>query len=122
MNGKWIKPNNTMLTIQNFERLRDETIGEWRINRVCTDNEVGQGDGGRYVMTLRRGNGDGTAVFIDRVESEGGEHRIQIMYEQWDNSIFTTNISKSNIADKNTFLGMVLYRINKEYYKRNGKS
>jgi hypothetical protein len=108
-----------MLTIQNFERLKDTMIGEWQIAKATTDDEVKQGMGGRYVLTLRRGAiGDGAAVFISREEGERGMYRVKIMYEAWDNEIFSNNYMKEQIQRKDAFLGMILNKINEEYYNR----
>ena len=108
-----------MLTIQNFERLKDTMIGEWVINQADTDDNIGQGMGGRYVLTLRRGAiGDGAAVFISRNEGEKGMYSVKIMYEAWDNEIYTNNYMKEQIERKDAFLGMILHKIDTEYYRR----
>jgi hypothetical protein len=108
-----------MLTIKNFERLSGEFIGEWAINKATTDDEVRQGMGSRYVMTLRKGGiGDGVAVFIDRRESELSTYSVQIMYEAWDNIIFQRYLDSTQIQRKDAFLGMILNAINTEYYSR----
>lgn len=108
-----------MLTIQNFEGLKDTMIGEWQIAKATTDDEVKQGMGGRYVITLRRGAiGDGAAVFISRNEGAKGMYSVKIMYESWDNEIYTNNYMKEQIERKDAFLGMVLHKIDTEYYRR----
>jgi hypothetical protein len=108
-----------MLTIQNFERLVNQPVGEWVINQADTDNYIGQGDGSRYVITLRRAAiGDGAAVFISREEGAKGMYSVKIMYEAWDNEIYTNNYMKEQIERKDAFLGMILHKIDTEYYKR----
>ena len=108
-----------MLTIKNFERLKGEIIGEWQIAKATTDDEVKQGMGGRYVITLRRGDfGGGAAVFISRNEGNKGMYSVKIMYESWDNEIYSNNYMKEQIEMKDAFLGMVLHKIDTEYYKR----
>ena len=108
-----------MLTIQNFEGLKDTMIGEWQIAKATTDDEVKQGMGGRYVITLRRSAiGDGAAVFISRNEGAKGMYSVKIMYEAWDNEIYTNNYMKEQIEMKDAFLGMVLHKIDTEYYRR----
>ena len=108
-----------MLTIQNFDKLVNQPVGEWVINQATTDDEVKQGMGGRYVITLRRSAiGDGAAVFISRNEGEKGMYSVKIMYEAWDNEIYTNNYMKEQIERKDAFLGMVLHKIDTEYYKR----
>ena len=108
-----------MLTIKNFEGLKDTMVGEWQIDKADTDNYIGQGDGSRYVLTLRRGvHGDGAAVFINRNEGAKGMYSVKIMYEEWDNEIYTNNYMKEQIERKDAFLGMILNAINTEYYSR----
>jgi hypothetical protein len=108
-----------MLTIQNFEGLKGTMIGEWEINYADTDNYIGQGNGDRYLLKIRRGAiGDGAAVFISRNEGEKGMYRVKIMYEAWDNEIYTNNYMKEQIERKDAFLGMILHKIDTEYYRR----
>ena len=108
-----------MLTIQNFEGLVGQPVGEWTINQSTTDDEVKQGMGSRYVITLRRsGIGDGAAVFISREEGAKGMYSVKIMYEAWDNEIYTNNYMKEQIERKDAFLGMILHKIDTEYYRR----
>jgi len=108
-----------MLKIENFERLSGEMVGEWQIAKATTDDEVKQGMGGRYVITLRRSAiGDGAAVFISRNEGAKGMYSVKIMYEAWDNEIYTNNYMKEQIERKDAFLGMILHKIDTEYYKR----
>ena len=108
-----------MLTIKNFERLSGEMVGEWVINQATTDDEVKQGMGGRYVLTLRRSAiGDGAAVFISRNEGAKGMYSVKIMYEAWDNEIYTNNYMKEQIERKDAFLGMILHKIDTEWYRR----
>jgi hypothetical protein len=108
-----------MLTIQNFEGLVNQPVGEWIIVQADTDNYIGQGMGGRYVITLRRGAiGDGAAVFISRREGAKGMYSVKIMYEAWDNEIYTNNYMKEQIERKDAFLGMVLHKIDTEWYRR----
>ena len=108
-----------MLTIQNFEGLKRTMVGEWQIDKADTDDMIGQGNGGRYVLTLRRGAiGDGAAVFISRDDGAKGMYSVKIMYEAWDNEIYTNNYMKEQIERKDAFLGMVLHKIDTEYYRR----
>ena len=108
-----------MLTIKNFDKLVNQPVGEWVINQATTDDEVRQGNCTRYVITLRRSAiGDGAAVFINRNEGAKGMYSVKIMYESWDNEIYTNNYMKEQIEMKDAFLGMVLHKIDTEYYKR----
>jgi hypothetical protein len=108
-----------MLTIKNFEGLKGQPVGEWEINQADTDNYIGQGSGDRYVLTLRRDeHGDGAAVFISREEGAKGMYSVKIMYESWDNEIYTNNYMKEQIERKDAFLGMILHKIDTEHYRR----
>ena len=118
MNIKKVK-NKTMLTIKNFEKLKREPVGNWVVVNAGTDEDLARGNGDGYVITLRRdGNGDGAAVFINRSEGEKGMYKVKIMYEAWDNEIYSNNYMKEQIQNKDAFLGMVLHKIDTEYQRR----
>ena len=108
-----------MLTIQNFEGLVNQPVGEWVINQANTADYLGQGTNDRYIITLRRGAiGDGAAVFISREEGAKGMYSVKIMYESWDNEIYTNNYMKEQIERRDAFLGMVLHKLDTEWYRR----
>jgi len=108
-----------MLSIKNFDKLVNQPVGEWVIVQADTDNYLGQGSGSRYIITLRRGAiGDGAAVFISRNEGAKGMYSVKIMYESWDNEIYTNNYMKEQIERKDAFLGMILHKLDTEWYRR----
>ena len=46
-------------------------------------------------------------------------YQIRVVYEHWDYELHTTYWRKENIMNKDAFFGMVLNKINEEYWKRN---
>jgi hypothetical protein len=112
-----------MLTIKNIEGLQGEVLNDWKI----LDSGDGRAEIGKniYILTFarldNRGNilDDRAGVIIDREISElMSGYRIKVVYENWDYEIHTTYWRKENIMNKDSFFGMILYKINDEYYKR----
>ena len=113
-----------MLTIQNIENLKDTTLNNWKI----LDAGVGRAEIGKniYILTFARFDklgvilDDRAGVIIDREMSElMSGYQIRVVYENWDYELHTTHWRKENIMNKDTFFGMVLNKINEEYWKRN---
>lgn len=116
-----------MLTIQNIEDFKGKEFNAWKILDACegdsfTFTEVGKDI---YVLTFARLDDTGTllydraGVIIDREISElMSGYRIKVVYESWDNGLHTTYWRKEDIMNKNAFFGMVLHKINEEYYKQ----
>jgi hypothetical protein len=112
-----------MLRIQNIENLKDTTLNAWKI----LDAGVGRAEIGKniYILTFARldnvGNvlDDRAGVIIDRDISElMSGYRIKVVYDSWDYELHTTYWRKENIMNKDAFFGMVVHKINEEYYKR----
>jgi len=112
-----------MLTINNIENLKDTTLNAWKI----LDAGVGRPELGNniYILTFGRldnvGNvlDDRAGVIIDRDISElMSGYGIRVVYEHWDYELYHTYWRKENIMNKDAFFGMVLHKINEEYYKR----
>jgi hypothetical protein len=61
---------------------------------------------------------DRAGVLIDRNVNPLGKYHITIVYEEWTTVIYQTELSKESIGKKDTFFGLLLYRINDEYWKR----
>jgi hypothetical protein len=65
---------------------------------------------------------DRAGVIIDRnISKLMSGYQIRVVYESWDYELATTYWRKENIMDKNVFFGMVLNKINEEYWKRKRK-
>ena len=63
---------------------------------------------------------DRAGVIIDRdISGLMSGYGIRVVYEHWDYELHHTYWRKENIMDKNVFFGMVLNKINEEYWKKN---
>ena len=114
-----------MLTIQNIEKLKDTILNDWKILDAGGDTRF-QLPKNIYVLTFGRldnvGNvlDDRAGVIIDRdISGLMSGYGIRVMYEHWDYELHTTYWRKENIMNKDAFFGMVLNKINEEYWKRN---
>lgn len=112
-----------MLTINNIGDLQGKELNAWKI----LDAGVGRAEIGKniYILTFARldnvGNvlDDRAGVIIDRDISElMSGYGIRVVYEHWDYELHHTYWRKENIMNKDAFFGMVLHKINDEYYKR----
>ena len=113
-----------MLTIENIEKLKDTTLNDWKI----LDAGEGRAEIGKniYIITFARLNNAGVllddraGVIIDRDISQlMSGYGIRVVYEHWDYELHTTYWRKENIMNKDAFFGMVLNKINEEYWKKN---
>ena len=113
-----------MLTIENIEKLKDTILNDWKI----LDAGEGRAEIGKniYIITFARLNNAGVllddraGVIIDRDISQlMSGYGIRVVYEHWDYELHHTYWRKENIMDKNVFFGMVLNKINEEYWKKN---
>jgi len=114
-----------MLTIENIEKLKDTTLNNWKILDAGGDTRF-QLPKNIYVLTFGRLDNTGTllddraGVIIDRDISQlMSGYGIRVVYENWDYELHTTYWRKENIMRKDTFFGMVLNKIDEEYWKRN---
>ena len=112
-----------MLTIQNIEDFKGKEFNAWKI----LDAGEGRKELGKdiYVLTFARIDNTGrvlddrAGVIIDReISGLMSGYRIKVVYENWDYELHTTYWPAINIRDKNSLFGMVLHKINEEYYKR----
>ena len=112
-----------MLTIENIEKLKDTILNDWKI----LDAGEGRAEIGKniYIITFARLNNAGVllddraGVIIDRDISQlMSGYGIRVVYEHWDYELHHTYWRKENIMNKDAFFGMVLHKINDEYYKR----
>ena len=110
-----------MLTIENIVRLKNETIGEWKIGEAYQNSNEAWMNCPHYCITFTR-DGYGAAVLIDRSENPLlGKYRIIICYENYDTTIYETALTKESISKKDTFLALMLQRINAEWSLRHSK-
>ena len=114
-----------MLTIQNIEYLKGKLLNDWRILDAGQDLRAQLGKN-IYLLTFARIDkigvmqDDRAGVIIDRnISGLMKGYHIKIVYEDWTYEIGTTYWPAVNIRNKDAFFGMVLNKINTEYYKRN---
>ena len=116
-----------MLTIKNIEYLKGKELNDWRILDAGQDLRAQLGKN-IYLLTFARIDkigvmqDDRAGVIIDRnINPLLKGYHIKVVYESWDYEIHTTTWPALTIKGKDAFFGLILYRINEEYYKRNSK-
>ena len=116
-----------MLTIKNIEYLKGKELNDWKVLDAGQDLRAHFGKD-VYLLTFARIDkigvmqDDRAGVIIDRnINPLLKGYHIKIVYESWDYEIHTTTWPALTIKGKDAFFGMILYRINEEYYKRNSK-
>jgi hypothetical protein len=116
-----------MLTIQNIENLKGKLLNDWRILDAGEDlrSQLGKNI---YLLTFARLDSDGNilddraGVIIDRnISGLMSGYQIRVVYESWDYELATTYWAAVDIRNKDAFFGMVLNKINEEYWKQKRK-
>jgi hypothetical protein len=112
-----------MLTINNIGDLNGTRMNDWKILEACEKQNVERGQDYYKIIFAKMDNigvmqDDRAGVLIDRNVNTQGKYHITIVYEEWTTIIYQTELSKESIGKKDTFFGLLLYRINDEYYKR----
>ncbi len=114
-----------MLTIKNIEYLKGQELNDWRILDAGQDLRAQLGKN-IYLLTFARMDNTGVmlddraGVIIDRnINPLLKGYHIKIVYEEWSYEIDTIVWPAVNIRNKDAFFGMILNKINDEYYKRN---
>jgi hypothetical protein len=114
-----------MLTINNIRDLNGAQINDWKVLDVGEANTSGGKGQDYYKIVFARIDNTGrvlddrAGILIDRNQNPQSKYKIVIVYEEWSTIIYETELSKESIGKKDTFFGLILYRINDEYYKRN---
>ena len=112
-----------MLTINNIENLKDTTLNAWKI----LDAGEGRAEIGKniYILTFARLDNTGkvlddrAGVIINRdINPLLKGYHIHVVYESWDYEIHTTAWPAHTIGGKDAFFGMIIHKIDTEYYKR----
>ena len=113
-----------MLTIENIGDLKGAVLANWKVLDAGEDNRPKYGKN-TYIITFARIDtigvmqDDRAGVIIDRnINPLLKGYDITIVYESWDYELHKTAWSKENIMNKNAFFGMIMHKINEEYYKR----
>ena len=115
-----------MLTIENIRDLNGITMNDWKILDVGESgaNVPGQSKDYYKIVLARMDNkgvmlDDRAGVLIDRnINPLLKQYHITIVYDEWSTIIYEGSIPIDKISDKNLVFGIILYRINAEYYKR----
>jgi hypothetical protein len=115
-----------MLTIQNIEYLKGKELNDWKILAAGEDirSQLGKNI---YLLTFARLDkgvmqDDRAGVIIDRNISQlMSGYQIRVVYEDWTYEIGTSYWAAVDIRNKDAFFGMVLNKINEEYWKRKRK-
>jgi hypothetical protein len=115
-----------MLTIKNIGDLNGAQLNDWKVLEACQKQNPQRGEDYYKIVLARMDNigvmqDDRAGVLIDRNVNPLGKYHITIVYEEWSTIIYETELSKESISKKDAFFGMVLNKINKEYYKRKRK-
>jgi len=112
-----------MLTIDNIRDLNGATMNDWKVLEACEKQNPQRGEDYYKIVLARLDNSgvmqdDRAGVLIDRNQNPQSKYKIVIVYEEWSTIIYETELSKESIGKKDTFFGLILYRINDEYWKR----
>lgn len=113
-----------MLRIQNIGDLKGAQLGNWKVLDAGVDTRPEFGKN-IYIITFARIDNTGrvlddrAGVIIDRdINPLLKGYHIKVVYESWDYEIHTTAWPAVNIRGKDAFFGMIIHKIDTEYYKR----
>lgn len=117
-----------MLTIENIGDLKGAVLANWKVLDAGEDTRPKYGKNTyiyRYIITFARIDtigvmqDDRAGVIIDRdINPLLKGYNITIVYESWDYELHTTAWPAQTIKGKDAFFGMIMHKINEEYYKR----
>jgi hypothetical protein len=113
-----------MLTIQNIGDLNGAQLNDWKVLEACQKQNPQRGEDYYKIVLARMDNkgvmqDDRAGVLIDRnINPLLKQYHITIVYDEWSTIIYEGSIPIDKISDKNVVFGLILYRINEEYYKR----
>jgi hypothetical protein len=113
-----------MLTIKNIEYLKGQELNDWKVLEACQKQNPQRGEDYYKIVLARMDNkgvmlDDRAGVLIDRnINPLLKQYHITIVYDEWSTIIYEGSIPIDKISDKNVVFGLILYRINDEYYKR----
>ena len=113
-----------MLTIQNIGNLNGAQLNDWKVLEACEKQNPQRGEDYYKIVLARMDNkgvmlDDRAGVLIDRnINPLLKQYHITIVYDEWSTIIYEGSIPIDKISDKNVVFGLILYRINAEYYKR----
>ena len=113
-----------MLTIQNIGDLKGAQLGNWKVLDAGVDTRAELGKN-IYILTFGRLDNTGTllddragAIINRDINPLLKGYHIHVVYESWDYEIHTTAWPAHTIRGKDAFFGMIIHKIDTEYYKR----
>ena len=113
-----------MLRIKNIGNLNGAQLNDWKVLEACEKQNPQRGEDYYKIVLARMDNkgvmlDDRAGVLIDRnINPLLKQYHITIVYDEWSTIIYEGSIPIDKISDKNVVFGLILYRINAEYYKR----
>ena len=107
-----------MLRIENIGNLKGQHLGGWEVLESTSSGPVSYLIAHHYCITFKR-NDKGGAVLIDRMENRlTKQYHVYVCYENFDNRIYETTLTKESISKKDTFLTLMMYQLNEQYNKQ----
>ena len=107
-----------MLVINNIEKLKNKTIGAWRVADVEIDFvRFSKFADHNYTIRLSRVT-KGAAIIIDREAGEFG-YNVSVCYEDYDNVISINAVGEKELKNKDIFLSLMRGILDSEYDKKN---
>jgi len=107
-----------MLRIENIEKLKGQHLGGWEVLESTSCGPVNYLKTYHYCITFKRGT-KAVALLIDRNENRlTKQYHVYVCWENFDNTIYETALSKESIGRKDAFFGWLGDIINDEYNKR----
>ncbi len=106
-----------MLEIQNIEKLKGHHLGGWEVLESTSSGPVSYLKTHHYCVTFKRGT-KAAALLIDRDENRlTKQYHLYVCWENFDNFIHQTALSKESIANKDVFFKGLADIFNFEYNK-----
>jgi hypothetical protein len=105
-----------MLVINNIEKLKNKTIGAWRVADVEIDFvRFSKFADHNYTIRLSR-SGEGAAIIIEREAVQFG-YNVSLCYEDYDNVISYIVVGETELKNKDVFLSLMRGILDAEYDK-----
>jgi len=107
-----------MLVINNIEKLKNKTIGVWRVAGVDIDYQrTSLSPEHSYTIRLSRsGAAVGAAIIIERKSGQFG-YNVSVCYENYDNVISINAVGEKELKNKDVFLSLMRGILDSEYNK-----
>lgn len=106
-----------MLVINNIQKLKNQTIGNWIVKGIDVDQQTNLYTSHNYIIRLHR-SGKGAAIVIEKKAGEFG-YNVSICYGNYDNIISITPWPKDRLLGKDNFLASMQGVLDAEYDKKN---